>query len=119
MAFIIAERVKDSTTTTGTGALTLANSAPTGYRTFGSQLTTGDSTFYAITSAGGAEWEVGVGTYTVSGTSLSRDSVLASSNAGALVNLSSGTKDVFVTIPAYTVRTLGQDLAIARARALN
>lgn len=92
------DRVKDTSTTTGTGTLTLANSAPTGFRTFGSVLSNSDTCFYAI--VGGAEWEVGIGTYTTSGTTLARTKVLASSNSNAAVNLSSGTKDVFITHPA-------------------
>jgi hypothetical protein len=92
------DRVKDTSTTTGTGTLTLANSAPTGFRTFGSVLSNSDTCFYAI--VGGADWEVGIGTYTTSGTTLARTTILASSNSNAAVNLSSGTKDIFITHPA-------------------
>ena len=98
MAFVLADRVKDTTTTTGTGTVTLSGSAPTGYQTFGAGVGNANSTNYTI--VGGAEWEVGVGTYTAAGTSLSRTTVLASSNAGALVSFAAGTKDVFVTYPA-------------------
>ncbi len=92
------DRVKDTSTTTGTGTLTLANSAPTGFRTFGSVLANSDTCFYTI--VGGSEWEVGIGTYTTSGTTLARTRVLASSNSGSAVNLSAGTKDVFISLPA-------------------
>ena len=94
------DRVKDTSTTTGTGTLTLANSAPTGFRTFGSVLSDSDTCFYAVVLQSGAEWETGIGTYTTSGTTLARTKVLASSNSGAAVNFSSGTKDVFITHPA-------------------
>lgn len=100
MALVLADRVKDTTTTTGTGAVTLSNSAPVGYRTFGAAVGDGNTTYYTIAGQGTSEWEVGLGTYTATGTSLSRDVVLASSNANALVSFSAGTKDVFVTYPA-------------------
>lgn len=95
--FNAGDRVKDTTTTTGTGSLTLAGSAPTGYRTFASAFSTGDKVHYAID--GGSEWEVGLGTLSAS-TTLTRDRVLASSNSGAAVNFSAGTKVVFATFPA-------------------
>jgi hypothetical protein len=98
MAFVVADRVKDTTTTTGTGTVTLSGTAPSGYRTFGTGIGDGNSTFYTI--AAGTEWEVGIGTYTASGTTLSRTTVLASSNSGSLVTFSAGSKDVFVTYPA-------------------
>lgn len=98
MALILADRVRDTTTTTGTGTVTLSGTAPNGYQTFGSGVGNGNTTYYTIT--GGTEWEVGIGTYTSSGTTLSRDTVLASSNSGSLVSFSAGTKDVFVTYPA-------------------
>ena len=100
MALVLADRVKDTTTTTGTGAITLADAAPVGFRTFGAAIGNGNTTYYTIAGVGTSEWEVGIGTYTASGTSLSRDTVLASSNAGSLVPFSAGIKDVFVTYPA-------------------
>jgi hypothetical protein len=60
----------------------------------------GNTTYYCIAGQGTTEWEVGIGTYTSSGTTLSRTTVLASSNSGSLVTFSAGTKDVFVTYPA-------------------
>lgn len=93
-----ADRVKDTTTTTGTGSITLAGSAPTGYATFASSFATGTTGIpYAI--VGGSQWEVGYGTLSAS-TTLTRDTVLSSSNSNSAVNFSAGTKDVFVTIPA-------------------
>ena len=96
MALVLADRVQETTTTTGTGTVTLAGAA-TGYQTFAA-VGNGNSTYYTI--EGGAEWEVGIGTYTTSGTTLSRTTVISSSNAGSLVNFSAGTKNVFVTYPA-------------------
>ena len=98
MAFVLADRVRETTTTTGTGTVTLGGAA-TGFQTF-SAIGNGNSTYYTIAGQGTNEWEVGIGTYTSSGTTLSRDTVLSSSNSGSLVNFSSGTKDVFVTQPA-------------------
>jgi hypothetical protein len=98
MALVLADRVKETTTTTGTGTLTLAG-ASTGFQSF-SVIGNGNTTYYSISSPSGSEWEVGLGTYTSSGTTLARTTIFASSNSGAAVNLSAGTKDVFVTYPA-------------------
>jgi hypothetical protein len=104
MALVLADRVKETTTTTGTGTVTLLGAA-TGFQSF-SVVGNGNTTYYCIAGQTGGEWEVGVGTYTSSGTTLARTTVLASSNAGSAVNFSAGTKDVFVTYPAgYTVNT--------------
>ena len=94
MGFKTADRVLDTTTSTGVGTITLANSAPTGYRTFGSAIQLGEVCCYCI--VGGAEWEVGLGTLATS-TRLKRNRVLASSNSGSRVNFASGTKSVFVS----------------------
>ena len=96
MALVVKDRVKETTTTTGTGTITL-DGAVSGFQAF-SVIGDGNETYYTI--AGGSEWEVGVGTYTSSGTTLSRDTILESSNSGSAVNFSAGTKDVFVTYPA-------------------
>lgn len=96
MALTIKDRVKETSTTTGTGTLTLAG-AVTGFQAF-SVIGNGNTTYYTITD--NTNWEVGIGTYTLSGTTLSRDTVLESSNAGSLVNFPAGSKDVFVTYPA-------------------
>lgn len=98
MALVVADRVKETTTTTGTGTVTLAG-AVTGFQSF-SVVGNGNTTYYVIASTTGSEWEVGIGTYTSSGTTLSRDTVLASSNSNTFVNFSAGTKEVFVTYPA-------------------
>ena len=98
MALVLKDRVKETTTTEGTGTLTLLG-ASTGYQSF-SVIGNGNTCYYSISSQGSSEWEVGVGTYTASGTTLARTTVLASSNANSLVSLSAGTKDVFVVYPA-------------------
>jgi len=98
MAFVLADRVKETTTVVGTGTATLLGAA-TGFQSF-SAVGDGNTTYYTIAAQSGSEWEVGIGTYTSSGTTLSRDTVLASSNSGSLVNFSAGTKDVFCDYPA-------------------
>ena len=106
MAFVLADRVKETTTTTGTGTVTLAG-ASAGYQSF-SAIGNANTTYYTIAGQTGSEWEVGIGTYTSSGTTLSRTTVLSSSNSGSLVNFSAGTKDVFVTYPAeFTANAIG------------
>jgi len=94
------DRVKDTTTTTGTGNITLSGTAPTGFKAFATAFVVGDVVYYCISSSSGSEWEVGYGTLTGS-TTLVRTQVLASSNSDALVSLSAGTKDVFCTIPGF------------------
>ncbi len=97
MAFVLNDRVKETSTTTGTGTITLAGAA-LGYQTFSAGIGNGNSCYYAIYLSGSSEWEVGIGT--VGTGTLSRDTVLQSSNSDAKVNFSAGTKDVFVTYPA-------------------
>lgn len=101
MALVLADRVKETTTTTGTGAITLAGAA-TGYQAF-SVIGDGNTTYYCIAGQGTSEWEVGYGTYTSAGNTLSRDVVFGSSNSGAAVNFSAGTKDVFLTAPSGVI----------------
>ena len=94
---VIADRVQETSTTSGTGTLTLAG-AVSGYQAFSAAFTTGSVVYYCIVD--GVNWEVGIGTYTTSGTTLSRTTVLASSNAGALITCSASVKNVFCTAPA-------------------
>jgi Head domain of trimeric autotransporter adhesin len=96
MALVLKDRVKETTTTTGTGTYTLAGAA-TGYQSF-SVIGNGNTTYYTV--ADSTNWEVGIGTYTSAGTTLSRDTILASSNAGSAVSWGVGSKDVFVVYPA-------------------
>ena len=98
MALVLADRVKDTTTTTGTGSVTLSGSPPAGFQSFGTAIGNGNTTYYTI--SGGSQFEVGIGTYNSAGPVLNRDTVLSSSNGGSLVNFSAGDKDVFVTYPA-------------------
>jgi hypothetical protein len=99
MALVLKDRVKETSTTTGTSTLTLLG-AETGYQSF-AVIGDGNTCYYTIQNTDSGfegEWEVGIGTYVSS--TLSRDTVLSSSNSGSLVNLSAGTKTVFVTYPA-------------------
>jgi hypothetical protein len=96
MALVLADRVLETTTSTGSGTITLAGAEP-GYQSF-AVVGNGNETYYVI--ADDTEWEVGVGTYTSSGTTLSRDTVLSSSDSGNKVTFSAGVKKVFVTYPA-------------------
>ena len=105
MSLVLADRVKETTTTTGTGTVTLLG-ASTGFQSF-AVIGNGNTTYYTIASTTLTEWEVGIGTYTSSGTTLARTTVLSSSNSGSLVNFSAGTKDVFVTYPAE--KSVNQD----------
>ena len=116
MAFVLADRVKETTTTAGTGTVTLLG-ASTGYQSF-SAIGNGNTTYYTIAGQTGSEWEVGIGTYTSSGTTLARTTVIASSNSGSLVNFSAGTKDVFVTYPAeYTANAIGGGIGAVQLNA--
>ena len=98
MPLVVKDRVNETSTTTGTGTFTLAG-AVTGFQTFAA-IGDGNTTYYTIVLQGGSEWEVGLGTYTSSGTTLSRDTILSSSNSNNAVNFSAGTKNVFCDYPA-------------------
>ena len=99
MAHVFADRVRETSTTTGTGALTLAG-AISGYQTFSSAIGDTNTCHYAIHNLSADEWEVGLGTVATSGPTLTRTSVFTSSNSNSAVDFSAGTKDVFVTYPA-------------------
>jgi hypothetical protein len=104
MAFVLADRVKETTTTAGTGAVTLLG-ASTGYQSF-AVIGNANTTYYTIAGQTGSEWEVGIGTYNSSGTTLTRTTVLSNSSATqpSALSFSAGTKDVFVSYPAeYSV----------------
>jgi hypothetical protein len=101
MPYIVADRVKETTTVTGTGPATLAGAA-SGYRSFASQLSIGDTCAYAIVNANASEWEVGIGTYSAANT-LTRTTVQASTNANAIVSFTAGVKDVFMAPTANTI----------------
>ena len=96
MALVVADRVKETTTTTGTGTYTLAG-AVDGFQTFGA-IGNGNTTYYACSD--GTDYEVGIGTYTASGTTLARTTIIESSNSDAAVDWGSGSKQIFCTLPA-------------------
>ena len=100
MALVINDRVKETSTTTGTGTFSL-DGATTGFETFVSGVGTGNTTYYSIVLDGTNEFEVGVGTVTdATPDTLSRDTVISSSNSDSKVDFSSGSKTVFCTLPA-------------------
>ena len=128
MALVINDRVKETSTTTGTGTFDLAGVA-TGFEGFVAGIGTTNTTYYTIFNQGTTEWEVGLGTVTDAATdTLSRDTIISSSNGDAAVSFTSGTKDVFCTLPASkavylnaagdTINAAGQGFAIAMAVAL-
>jgi hypothetical protein len=97
MALVVNDRVKETSTTNGTGTFTL-DGAVTGFETFSSAIGNTNTTYYAISLQGGAEFEVGLGT--VAAGTLARTTVISSSNSDSAVDFSAGTKDVFCTLPA-------------------
>jgi hypothetical protein len=99
MAFVTADRVYDTSTSTGTGAIAVSGTAPTGYRTFSAVLSVNDTFYYSIQHQTLNEWEVGLGTYSSANT-FARTTIYSSSNAGSAVTFSAGTKDVFITMAA-------------------
>ena len=100
MAFVLNDRVKQTSTTTGTGTFSLTGTE-TGFETFVTGIGNSNSTFYAIANDGTSEFEVGIGTVTDAATdTLSRTTVISSSNSDNLVNFTAGTKTVFCTYPA-------------------
>ena len=125
MAFVINDRVKENSTTTGTGTFTLSG-AVTGVETFSSAIGNANTTYYTIHTQNAAQFEVGIGT--VGAGTLARDTVISSSNSDAAVDFTAGTKDVFCTMPASkvayvddtgsTINAAGTGLAVAMAIAL-
>ena len=99
MPLVLKDRVLETASSPGTGTVTLLG-ASTGYQTFANGVGNANTTYYTIATVGGAEWEVGLGTYASSNNTLTRNTVFASSNGGNLTNFSSGTQSVFVTYPA-------------------
>jgi uncharacterized protein YuzB (UPF0349 family) len=117
MALVISDRIKETTTTTGTGTYTLGG-AITGFETFTANLSNADTTYYCCTD--GTDFEVGLGTFASSGTTLARTAILSSSNSNSAVNWTSGTRNIFCTLPAAKTvfldasgnATLGADLSV-------
>ena len=119
MALVLNDRVKETTTTTGTGTFTLAG-AVTGFETFGTGVGNSNTTYYAVTLPGSAEFEVGLGTLSSDSSTIARTTVISSSNSDNAVNFSAGTKTIFCTLPASKTvfldasgnATLGADLSV-------
>lgn len=109
----IADRVRDTTTSTGTGAITLSGTAPSGFRTFAAAFGAGNSSVAYCIDDGAGSWEVGYGTFNGT-TGLTRDIIRASSNAGNPVNFGAGTKNVFCTANSNLIERsgLGVDMAV-------
>ena len=125
MAFVINDRVKETSATTGLGTFTL-DGAVTGFETFSSAIGNTSLTYYTIHTQNAAQFEVGIGT--VGAGTLARTTIISSSNSDAAVDFSAGTKDVFCTMPASkvayidnsgnTINAAGTGLAVAMAIAL-
>ena len=115
MAFVINDRVKETTTTTGTGAFALGG-AVQGFETFASGIGNSNTTYYAIFNPATSEFEVGLGTLDGDSSDLARTTVISSSNSDSAVNFSAGTKDVFCTMPASkaVIEDPDNDVAIGR-----
>ena len=107
MSLALADRVRQTSTSTGTGTITLDGSV-TGYQSF-EIIGNNNTTYYTIT--GGTQWEVGIGTYY--GGTLARTTIISSST-GAKLDLATGTKDVFVTLPASVAITSGTDVTFTK-----
>jgi len=125
MAFITADRVLDSSTSTGTGAFVVSGTPAAGYRTFSAVMSVSDTCYYSIQGQTTSEWEVGLGTYSSANT-LTRTTVYSSSNSGSAVTFSAGTKNVFITVaasrapqldPSGNVTALGTPASIALTNA--
>ena len=99
MALVINDRVKETSTTTGTGVFSIGN-AVTGFETFAAGVGNSNTTYYAIVHQTANEFEVGLGTLNGDSSPITRTTVISSSNSDSAVNFSSGTKDVFCTFPA-------------------
>ena len=99
MALVLNDRVKETTTTTGTGTLTLGG-AVTGFETFAAGIGNSNTTYYAVIHPGSAEFEVGLGTLSSDSSTIARTTIISSSNSDSAVNFSAGTKNIFCTIPA-------------------
>jgi len=115
MAFVINDRVKETTTTTGTGAFALGG-AVQGFETFASGIGNSNTTYYAIFNPGTSEFEVGLGTLDGDSSDLARTTVISSSNSDSAVSFSAGTKDVFCTMPASkaVIEDPDNDVSIGR-----
>jgi hypothetical protein len=103
MALVVYDRVKETSQTSGTGTIVLLG-AVSGFQSF-AVVGNANTTYYTIADQAGTNWEVGIGTYYSGNVSLSRDTILSSSNANAIVTFTSSIKDVFITYPAERAAT--------------
>jgi hypothetical protein len=115
MALVINDRVKETTTTTGTGAVSLAG-AVTGFEAFSAGVGNSNTTYYTIAHQTANEWEVGLGTLDGDSSDLTRTTIISSSNSDSAVDFAAGTKDVFCTVPAskLLVEDANNDITIGR-----
>lgn len=112
---VFRDRVKDTTTSTGTGNITLSGTAPTGYRSFSAAFSTGTPFLYCIEDTTSGLWETGTG-YLSAATTLVRDSVFDSSTGeGIPVSFTAGTKNVFCTLPSHFIEDLDTGAMLHRA----
>lgn len=109
MAHVTADRVRDTSTTTGSGNFSVSGTAPTGFRTLSAVLTANDTFYYAIQHQTADEWEIGLGTYSSTANQFARTTIYASSASGSAVNFSAGSKDVFITLAATRTLQLDND----------
>tara|TARA_B100000214_G_scaffold355252_1_gene312856 strand:+ start:724 stop:2751 length:2028 start_codon:yes stop_codon:yes gene_type:complete len=110
MAFVLSDRIKETTTTTGTTNPYVLGGAVSGFETFTANLSNGDTTYYCCTD--GTDFEVGLGTYASTGTKLNRTTIISSSNSNNAVNWSSGSRDIFCTLPGSKVLALNGDNSV-------
>jgi hypothetical protein len=108
MALVINNRVRETTSTTGTGAVTLGG-AVGGFQTFAAGIGNDNTTYYAISINSENEWEVGLGTLNSDSSTLTRTTVLESSNSDSAVDFSAGSKEVFCTLPSEKAVYLDAD----------
>ena len=111
MALILSDRIKETTTTTGTSNPYVLGGAASGFETFTANLSNGDTTYYCCTD--GTDFEVGLGTYASTGTKLTRTTIISSSNSNNAVNWSSGTRDIFCTLPGSKAVVLDANGALS------
>lgn len=119
MSLKFANRVRETTTTEGTGSVTLIGPYAINFQSFSSGIGDGNKTYYAIVGQKTSDWEVGIGTYTASSNTLSRDTVLESSNSGSLVDFIAGIKDVFCTPPSEYTEMVAAPASLASASTVN
>lgn len=106
MTFALFDRVRETAITTGTGDISLAGAVSADFHTFAAKYADGQTFWYGIINTGNGEWETGLGTYHSSGNTFSRTTIFESTNSGSPVSFSSGTKDVFVDMPASRMAQL-------------